>query len=176
RLRRSVYQTVTLLAGAGLVPVDDIDQLPGVLSELKFELSILIDDQLAGRVENALALFIVGIVQVDFPGRQVVGGAWGVFIGFTEPDPAARGESNPAARFGLGQADVGEVVANRARDRNLADCRRLLERVHQSFVLTLLVSLDKGLFVLLRRVPEDGNLHANGLPQLRAGAHSRGVD
>lgn len=54
-------RSAVLLGGAGLVPVDNVDQVPVVLSELKLELAVFVDDQLRSRIQNARALRLVGI-------------------------------------------------------------------------------------------------------------------
>ena len=53
---------VELLLGTGTVPIDDVDQLPGIFAELELKLTLFVDDQLGGRIENAGALALVGIV------------------------------------------------------------------------------------------------------------------
>lgn len=53
---------VELLPGTSTVPIDDVDQLPGILSELELKLSLFVDDQLGGRIENTGTLALVGIV------------------------------------------------------------------------------------------------------------------
>ena len=82
----SGFSSAVLLRGAGLVPIDDVDQLPVILSELKLELALFVDDQLGSRVENARALLLVRIVQVEFAGGQVVGSRGGVLVSLGELD------------------------------------------------------------------------------------------
>jgi hypothetical protein len=45
--------------GASAVPVDNVDQLPGVFAELELQLSLFVDDQLSSRIENAGTLVLV---------------------------------------------------------------------------------------------------------------------
>ena len=127
-----------LFFGAGLVPVDDANQIPVVLIELKLELALFVDDQLGSRVKNARALVFVGIVQVEFAGRQVEGFCCGVVTSFDESDRAVGGEANFAARVGADQPNISEVRANGAGDGNSADGLHLLERVDQTLILAFL--------------------------------------
>src|SRR5579862_2000829 len=90
--------TRVLLFGASLVPVDNVGELPGILVELKLKLAILVDDQLRSWVENARALVLVRIVQVEFASGQVVGDGSGVTISFTESNQPVRGEAKNSLR------------------------------------------------------------------------------
>ena len=108
-----------LFFGAGLVPVDDANQIPVVLIELKLQLTLFVDDQLGSRVKNARALVLVGIVQVEFAGRQVEGPGSRVVTSFGESDRAVGGEANFAARVGADQANISEVRANGAGECKL---------------------------------------------------------
>ena len=101
-----------LFFGAGLVPVDDANQIPVVLIELKLELALFVDDQLGSRVKNARALVFVGIVQVEFAGRQVVGGGSGVVTSFGESDRAVGGKANFAARVGADQPNMARLLSS----------------------------------------------------------------
>jgi hypothetical protein len=51
-----------LLLGTSSVPIDDVDQLPGIFAEFDLKLTLFVDDQLGGRIENAGTLTLVGIV------------------------------------------------------------------------------------------------------------------
>jgi hypothetical protein len=51
-----------LLLGASAVPIDDVDQLPGILAELELKLTLFVDDQLGSRVQNAAALVLIRVV------------------------------------------------------------------------------------------------------------------
>ncbi len=56
----------TVLRWPALFPVDNVHQLPGILAQLKLQLTLLVDNQLASEIENACALVRVGIVQVEY--------------------------------------------------------------------------------------------------------------
>jgi hypothetical protein len=89
--------TTDLLFGASAIPIDDVDKLPGISTQLELKLTLSVDDQLGSRVEDSAALLLVGIVQVNFAGGQIEGHALAVAVGFTESNLAVGGESNLAA-------------------------------------------------------------------------------
>lgn len=49
---------------ACLVPVDAVDELPGILIELNFKLAFFVDDQLSGGIENSVAFVCVLIIEI----------------------------------------------------------------------------------------------------------------
>src|SRR5260370_6000737 len=51
-----------LLVGTSSVPIDAVDQLPGILAELELKLTLSVDDQLGGRVKTTTPLLFVLIV------------------------------------------------------------------------------------------------------------------
>jgi hypothetical protein len=50
RLLRSLPRR-GLLLGPSTVPIDDVDQLPGIFAEFELKLTLFVDDQLGSRVE-----------------------------------------------------------------------------------------------------------------------------
>jgi hypothetical protein len=154
---------IVLFSGAGLVPVDDANQIPVVLIELKLKLTLFVDDQLGSRVKNAGALVFVGIVQVEFAGRQVEGPGCRVVTSFDESDRAVGGEANFAARVGTDQANISEVSANGAGDGNSADGLHLFERVDQALILALLKGIDEDCSVFLSRELRDNHFDVDRL-------------
>src|SRR5689334_10863615 len=140
-----------LLQSASFVPIDDVDELPGIFVELEFELPLFVDDQLCCGKENTSALILVGIVDVDFTCSQVVSGGLGVVIRFTESQRAVGDKANLAARWRRNQTDETKVVAGRASDGNTANGLHLSERIHQPLILALLKGLNEYLPVFLRR-------------------------
>src|ERR1700704_1879308 len=77
-----------LLQRAGLVPIDNVDELPGIFVELELELSFFVNDQLSCRVENPAALIFVGIVNFNLACGQIVRSGLSVVVSFTESDQA----------------------------------------------------------------------------------------
>ena len=176
---RSPIQADLLLAsvlGASTVPIDDVDQLPGILAEFKLKLALFVDDELGSRVQYAAALVLIRVVQIKFASGQIEGFALGVVVGFTESDPAVGGEPDFAAGWRRNQGNVVEVIANCAGDGDAANRLHLGERVDQTLVLALLERSDKDLPVRFRRVLVDDHLNADSFTQLGAGTHRSGVN
>src|ERR1700730_11826056 len=165
-----------LLVGASTVPIEDVDQLPGILAELELELPLFVDDQLGSRVENAAALLLVRVVQVKFASGQIEGLALGVVVGFTESDPTVGSEPDLAAGWRGNQGNVVEVVANRAGYGNAANGLHTLECFDQTLVLALLERSDEDLPVRFRRELVDGHLDTDSFTQLGASTHCGGVN
>src|SRR5271165_2432796 len=126
-----LWRRVALLGNAGLVPVDDVDEFPGIFVELEFELAFFVDDQLGSGIENAGALTFVLIIEIELAGGQVVGGGWGVGINFTEAKHAIADEPNLETRVGGDQTNVAEVVTESAGDGDAADGPHLGESIDQ---------------------------------------------
>jgi len=165
-----------LLVGPSSVPIDDVDQLPGILAELKLKLALFVDDQLGSRVKHSAALLLILIVQIKFPSGQIEGFALSVVIGFTESDPAVGSEPDLAAGWRGNQGNVVEVIAKRAGDGNAANGLHALEGFDQTLVLALLERIDEDLPLRFRRVSVDGYLDADTFTQLGACTHCGGVD
>src|SRR5258708_31876812 len=124
-----------LLLGTSTVPIDDVDQLPGILAELELKLTLFVDDQLGSRVKHAAALLLIFIVQINFASGQIEGFALGVVVGFTESDPAVGGEPDLATGWCGNQGNVVEVIAKGTIDGKAANWLHLGERVDQTLVL-----------------------------------------
>ncbi len=86
-----------------------VHQLPGILAELKLQLTLLVDSQLGSRVKNTGVLVLVGIVQIEFARRKVVRHALSVAVGLSEPDPALGCEPDSVPGGCLDQPDGGEI-------------------------------------------------------------------
>lgn len=110
-----------LLGGTRFVPVNDVDEFPGILVQPKLELPLVVDDQLGRRIQNAPALVLVLIVQVEFAARQVVRDGLGVRIGFTEANLTVGDKANLPPRGGRKQPNVTDVVTERPRNRDPTD-------------------------------------------------------
>src|ERR1700693_44550 len=72
-----------ILAGRSF-PIDNVYQLPGILTEVYLQLSFFIDHELSGRIQQTRILTLVLVVQVEFTCGQVEGLRLGVKKGFTE--------------------------------------------------------------------------------------------
>src|SRR5277367_1968541 len=165
-----------LLFAAGLVPVDDVHQIPRVLAEFKLKLTLFVNNQLAGGIEDAPALFLIGVVQVDLTGSQVEGRARAVVHGLTDPDPAVGGEANPAAGGRFNHANITELGAQSTCNGDAANGRRLAERLNQALVLALLECGNKGVSLFIRGVSGNNDFYADSLTQLGARTHRRSVN
>ena len=55
------------------LPVDDIDQFPGILIELELNLALFVHGQLTQGIKNAGALALVLIVEIKFASSEVEG-------------------------------------------------------------------------------------------------------
>jgi hypothetical protein len=73
-----------LVANPGLVPVDDVGELPRILAQLELKLSLFVDDQLGRREKDAVALVFVRIVDLDLAGGQVAVSGPGIVISLAE--------------------------------------------------------------------------------------------
>ncbi len=138
-----------LLQLSSLVPIDDVDELPGIFVELEFELPLFVNDQLGGWVENTATLLVVSIINFDLAGGQIVGDALGLAIHFTESKQTVGDEANLATCRSRNQANETEVVAKRAGDGNAADGLHLGEGIYQTLTLPLLEGINEDLSVLL---------------------------
>src|ERR1700741_5077832 len=166
----------SLFGDSSLVPIDDICQLPRVLVELKLQLPFLVDDQLGGGKQDAGAFVLIGIVDFDFAGGEVVVPGSCVVPSFCKPDHAVSGKANLTAGRGFDQADVTEVVPNSSGNGNAAHSPHFGESIHQPLVLALLICLDEDTAVFVSRELVDSYFHADHVSHLRAGAHRGSVD
>src|SRR5580765_1250778 len=97
-------------------PVENIDQLPGVLIEVNLQLTLLIDHELGGGIQDACALVFVLVVYVDFAGSQVEVLRLRIGPNFAEAKLAIgnKADLSPGRRWN--QADETAVVAESARE------------------------------------------------------------
>jgi hypothetical protein len=86
---------------SSLVPVDDIDKLPGIFVELEFDLPLFVNDQLSRGIQKANALVFVRVVDLDFASGQVVCSRLGIVIRLTESELAV-GDEADFATSGVG--------------------------------------------------------------------------
>src|SRR5690348_3721892 len=96
-------------------PVENIDQLPGVLIEVNLQLTLLIDHELGGGIQDACALVFVLVVQVDFAGSQVEGLRLGICQNLAEAKLPIGNKADFSSGRSLNQADETAVVAESAR-------------------------------------------------------------
>src|SRR4029077_12531276 len=157
-------------------PVDDIDQFPGILIELELNLALFVQGQLASGIENAGALALVGVVDVEFTGGEVKGLRLCVGVDFSEAKQAIGNPADFAAGGSGNHADEGDVVTQSAGDRAVADGAHFGEGVDQAIVLAFFEGLDEDLAILRRGEVINLNTDANDLAELGAGAHGAGFD
>jgi hypothetical protein len=167
---------VPLLGNAGFIPVDDVDELPGILVELKFELAFFVDDKLSGGIEDAGALIFVLVVDFNFTSGQIVSSGLGVGIDFTEAKQAVGDETNLAAGVGGDETDKAEVVAKSAGDGDASDGAHFGEGVNETLILSLFEGIDEDLAILFGGEFVDGDLDVDDFAELGAGALGGGVD
>src|SRR5262249_52488458 len=70
------------------LPLDYIDQFPGVLFELELQFAFVINDELCCWIENTLTLAFVLIVEPDFACRKIKALRLRRRIALAEGDPA----------------------------------------------------------------------------------------
>src|SRR5216684_6401649 len=110
------------------LPIDNANQVPGVPNEIHLQLSLLIDNELGCRVQDARALALVRVIQVEFASRQVVGAGSGVPVHLTEPERPVSDKANLPSSWGWNHLDVTAVISQSARDLDvtrrfhLAEC------------------------------------------------------
>jgi hypothetical protein len=90
-------------------PNDDVVELPGIHSKIPLWLTILVDGELARRIEDALALILVPIVDPYFTRRQIEGLRLGTPVGFSESNLAVGNETDRPSCGGLDLTDVADV-------------------------------------------------------------------
>ena len=115
------YATERLVCVGCLFPVDDVNQLPGIADKIPLQLALLIDHQLSFRIQDAGALRLIRVIQVEFSDCQVVGAGSGVPLNFTEAEEAVGNKSNLAAGRSWSHLGITYVVADRAGDGDVAD-------------------------------------------------------
>jgi hypothetical protein len=130
------------------LPVNDVDEFPGILIELELELALLVDGELASGIQDAGALALVGIVDVELAGGEVEGLRLRVGIDFAEAELAIGDPANLASSWSGNHADEGDVVAQSAGDGTVPDSSHLREGVDQTVVPTLFEGPDKDLAIL----------------------------
>jgi hypothetical protein len=75
RMRRRKPVATKDRTGEGLVdagcslPIDNVNQLPRIPDEIPLQLPVLIDHELSFRVQEARALTLIGVIQVEFSNR-----------------------------------------------------------------------------------------------------------
>jgi len=99
-----------VLAGRPL-PINQIHELPGILSELDFQLSFLIERELGFWIQKARAFALIFVIYVEFTGSQVKGLGLGIKECFTESNLAIGDKPNPSPSGGWNQSDETQVIA-----------------------------------------------------------------
>ena len=124
-------------------PNDDVVELPGIHSKIPLWLTILVDGELARRIEDAVALILVLIVDPYFTRRQIEGLRLATPVGLSKSNLAVGDETDRPSCGGLDFTDVADVESQGARDRDSAHCFHFFKCVGQTIVLTFLKGLDQ---------------------------------
>src|ERR1700674_4288922 len=111
-------------AGSSL-PIDNANELPGEPHKIVLQLPLLIDRELGFRVEGAHALGFILVVNVEFTGRQIVGSRSAITVDLSESENAVGDKANLSPSRGWDLLDVTDVIAEGARDRDMAHCFHL---------------------------------------------------
>src|ERR1700686_4353845 len=114
-MRSQIDDEALVNAGRSL-PIENVNQIPGVPNEIHLQLSLLIDHELGCRVQHARALALVRIIQVEFASRQVVVGRSGVPVHLPEPEGPVSDKANLPPSWGWNHLDVTAVIPQSARD------------------------------------------------------------
>src|SRR6267154_959285 len=97
--RLQIHDEDLVNAGRPL-PIENIDQVIGVPNEIHLQLPLFVDHELSCRVQHALALALIGVVQVEFASRQVVGGRSGIPVHLTEPQEPVSDKADLPSSWG----------------------------------------------------------------------------
>src|SRR5216684_3041961 len=162
-------------AGRSL-PIDNVNQVPRVPNEIHLQLPLLVDHELGCRVQDARALALVGVVQVELASRQVVGGRSGVPVHLTESEEAVSDKANLPSSWAWNHSDVTAVIPQSARDLNVPRGFHLAERVDQPLILAFLECLYQYLLVCRSRVIINVQRDADLRSHLSACAHGSSVN
>src|SRR5271166_1827591 len=100
----------TLVFALRSLPIDDVPKSPGILIEIEGQLPIITDAQLGRGVQDARALALVLVVDVDLARSQVKRLGLGIIIGFPKPDLTVGYETDLASGWGWDQSDKADVV------------------------------------------------------------------
>src|SRR5215469_3765659 len=92
-------------------PVDDINEIPGILTQLELELAFLVDDELRGRVEEASAFVFFLIIEIEFPSGQIEGLALRIKKGLTKANLTIGNKADFATGGSRDHADKADVIA-----------------------------------------------------------------
>src|SRR5260370_39656094 len=103
RVRRA-SQAELVDAGSAL-PINDVNEFPGVLVELNLQLSFFVGSELCGGVKDATTLALFLVVDVEFAACEVEGLRLGVRVHFTEAELAIGDETNLACGGSGGHSD-----------------------------------------------------------------------
>src|SRR5882762_5747035 len=171
-----VPQRSDLVNAGRPLPIDNVSQLPRVSNEINLQFPLLINLELGRRIQNASALALVRIVQIEFASRQVVGSRSAAPINLTEAEEAISDKANLPSSWRWNHPDVTAVIPQSARDLDVTRRFHLAERVDQPLILAFLECLHKHLLVCLSRVIINVQRDVNMLSHLGACAHGTGVN
>ena len=168
--------TLLLVHALSSLPVDDVVQLPGAADQVHLQLALIIDHQLRGGIEDACALGLVFIVQINFTGGEIVGFRAGVPPNFAKAEKAVGDEANLAAIRRRDHVDVADVVADRTGDCDVAYGAHFGERVVETLIFAFLKRVVEDLLVGKRRVLVNAEGDGDELTGLEISSGGDGFD
>jgi mechanosensitive ion channel-like protein len=166
----------TLINASSAFPIDDVNQFPLILRKLKLKLSLFVDSKLALWIENAAALFLVGIVDIELAGGKVEGLRLRVRIDFAHAELAVSDPADLASGGSGDHADITDVVAESTGDGAVANGLPFGECVDQATVLAFFKGGDEELVIIGCREVVDFNTDTDDLAELGACAHGARFD
>src|SRR6202795_3949024 len=162
-------------AGCSL-PIENVNQVKRVPNEVYLQLSLLIDDELGCRVQDARALALVRVVQVELASRQVISGRSSVPVHLTEFEETVSDKTNLPSSWSWNHLNVTAVISQSACDLDVASRFHLAERVEQPLIPAFLECLHQYLLVGGSRVVIDVQRDAELRSHLSACAHGSSIN
>src|SRR5258708_19490897 len=99
-----------LVLGERHLPINQIHELPGILSELDFQLSFLIERELGFWIQKARAFALIFVIYVEFTGSQVKGLGLGIKQCFTDSTLPIGANPNPSPTALSTQPDPTHLI------------------------------------------------------------------
>src|SRR5271156_2495244 len=119
--RQALTLAAALLVDSGRSsPIEDVREPPRILRQVQLQLALLIKDQLRLGIESPHALALVLVVEFEHAGGQIEGLRLGVEVGFAKANLTIGDKDYLATGRRWSHLDVGTVVAERARDLDVA--------------------------------------------------------
>jgi len=136
-----------------------------ILRKLELKLSLF---ELALRIENAAALFLVGIVDIELAGIKVEGVRLRVRVDFAHAELVVSDPADLASGGSGDHANIAGVVAESTGDEAVANGLHLGACVDQATVLAFFKGRDEELVIIGCREVIDFNTDTDDLAELGA--------